>query len=117
MPLPQSQPLLRPAMAITRRIRTRPPVVPVQGTLALQWQLPGELDAVPSPDRSLRLLTREPALDRDTDPAVAVVATPRSALPDPGPWTGQLVQAVLEVRSNVHDSNSCGGSQRRSTPT
>jgi hypothetical protein len=69
----------------------------VQGTLALDWQLPGEVDAVPAPDRSLRLVTREPALDLDTDPAVAVVATPRADLPDPGPWTAQLVQAVLEV--------------------
>ena len=88
-------PLLRPAHAITRTIRTRPPAV--QGTLALEWQLPGEVDAVPTPDRGLRLVTREPALDLDTDPAVAVVATSREDLPDPGPWTAQLVQAVLEV--------------------
>jgi len=88
-------PLLRPAYAITRTIRPRPPAV--QGTLALEWQLPGDVDAVPSPDRSLRLVSREPALDLDTDPAVAVVATSRADLPDPGPWTAQLVQAVLEV--------------------
>ena len=88
-------PLLRPAYAVTRTIRTRPSAV--QGTLALEWQLPGEVDAVPTTDRSLRLVTREPALDLDTDPAVAVVATSRTELPDPGPWTAQLVQAVLEV--------------------
>ena len=88
-------PLLRPAHAITRTIRTRPTAV--QGTLALEWQLPGEVDAVPSPGPLLRLVSREPALDVDTDPAVAVVATARADLPDPGPWTGQLVQAVLEV--------------------
>ena len=99
-PLPANRdsspaPLLRPGHAITRTIRTRPPAV--QGTLALEWQLPGEVDAVPAPDRALRLVTREPALDLDTDPAVAVVATSREDLPDPGPWTAQLVQAVLEV--------------------
>ena len=88
-------PLLRPTRAITRTIRTRPAAV--QGTLALDWQLPGEVDAVPEPDRSLRLVSREPAPDPETDPAVAVVATSRSELPDPGPWTAQLVQAVLEV--------------------
>ena len=92
---PAPAPLLRPAHAITRTIRTRPPAV--QGTLALEWQLPGEVDAVPTPDRALRLVTREPAHDLDTDPAVAVVATSRDDLPDPGPWTAQLVQAVLEV--------------------
>jgi len=91
-------PLLRPAHALTRTIRTRPPAV--QGTLALEWQLPGEVDAVPAPDRALRLVSREPALDLDTDPAVAVVATSRDDLPDPGPWTAQLVQAVLEVLSH-----------------
>ena len=86
-------PLLRPSRSVTRTIRTRPAAV--QGTLALDWQLPGQVDAVPAP--SLRLVTREPALDLDTDPAVAVVPTARADLPDPGPWTGQLVQAVLEV--------------------
>jgi hypothetical protein len=99
-PLPANRdsspaPLLRPSYALTRTIRTRPPAV--QGTLALDWQLPGEVDAVPTPGPSLRLVTREPALDADTDPAVAVVATSRVDLPDPGPWTAQLVQAVLEV--------------------
>ena len=88
-------PLLRPARAVTRTIRPRP--VAVQGTLALDWQLPGGVGAVPEPDRSLRLVPREPAVDLDTDPAVAVVATSRRDLPDPGPWTAQLVQAVLEV--------------------
>jgi hypothetical protein len=68
----------------------------VQGTLALEWTLPGEIDAVPAPIPGLRLVTRAAATD-DTDPAVAVVATSRVALPDPGPWTAQLVQAVLEV--------------------
>ena len=87
-------PLLRPARGVTRTIRARPSAV--QGTLALEWTLPGEVDAVPAPIPGLRLVTRAAAVD-DTDPAVAVVATSRAALPDPGPWTAQLVQAVLEV--------------------
>jgi len=87
-------PLLRPARALTRSIRTRPAAV--QGTLALEWQLPGEVDAVPAA-AGRRLVPREPALDGDIDPAVAVVATSRRDLPDPGGWTAQLVQAVLEV--------------------
>lgn len=88
-------PLLRPARAVTRTIRTRPTAV--QGALALEWRLPGDLSAVPAPAPSLRLVSREPALDIDTDPAVAVVATSARDLPDPGPWTAQLVQAVVEV--------------------
>ena len=89
-----SVPLLRPAQALTRTIRARP--LGVQGTLALDWQLPGEVAAVPAVT-PLRLVPREPALDADTDPAVAVVATSRHDLPDPGAWAAQLVQAVLEV--------------------
>ena len=90
----RTSPLLRPARAITRTIHTRPSAI--QGTLALQWSLPGDVDAMPAPPVDLRLVSREAALD-DIDPAVAAVATSRSALPDPGPWTAQLVQAVLEV--------------------
>ena len=89
-----SVPLLRPPRALTRTIRARP--LGVQGTLALDWQLPGEVAAVPAVT-PLRLVPREPALDADTDPAVAVVATSRHDLPDPGAWAAQLVQAVLEV--------------------
>ena len=91
-------PLLRPAVSVTRMVRTRPS--DIQGTLALQWTLPGNVDAVPVAHQSLRLVSREPALDRDTDPAVAMRATARAELPDPGPWTAQLVQTVLEVLSH-----------------
>ena len=91
-------PLLRPARGITRTIRTRASAV--QGTLALEWTMAGDVDAVPAPIPGLRLVTREPAVD-DTDPAVAVVATSRTSLPDPGPWTAQLVQAVLEVLAHA----------------
>jgi hypothetical protein len=68
----------------------------VQGTLALQWVLPTGVQAQPAPDLGLRLVAR-PATADDTDPAVASVPTARAQLPDPGPWTAQLVQAVLEV--------------------
>jgi len=89
-------PLLRPLPSLHRTIRTRPRPDWVQGTLALQWQLPGELDAVPQPPPALRLVDREPP-DDGTDPAVAEVATGAAQLPEPGPWVAQLVQAVLEV--------------------
>jgi hypothetical protein len=88
-------PLLRPATSTRARL-TRTPRGWTQGTLALQWQLPGEVDAVPRTE-TLRLVPRDPALDDGTDPAVAEVATGSAALPDPGPWVAQLVQAVLEV--------------------
>jgi Family of unknown function (DUF6459) len=96
-PTPDSRPvpLLRPALGLSRTIHNRPAAV--QGTLALQWQLPGEVDAVPVQTASLRLVTRDSSVDADTDPAVAQVPTSRSVLPEPGPWTAQLVQAVMEV--------------------
>lgn len=92
---PEVRPLVRGQRTLRRTIRTRPPAV--QGTLALEWQLPGEVDAVPAPSPSLRLVTRPPAVDGDIDPAVAEIPTSRTDLPDPGTWTAQLVQAVLEV--------------------
>jgi hypothetical protein len=87
-------PLLRPARHITRKLAERPTAV--QGTLALEWTLGGGIEAVPARGPELRIVSRDPAVD-DVDPAVAVVATSRTSLPDPGPWTAQLVQAVLEV--------------------
>ena len=87
-------PLVRSPRPLTRTIRTRP--LAVQGTLALDWQLPGDVSAVPEVP-PLRLVPRDPALDIDTDPAVAVVATSRRDLPEPGAWSAQLVQALLEV--------------------
>jgi hypothetical protein len=97
MSAPSSQPipLLRPVSSVSRTIRTRPQPIAVQGTLALQWQLPGEIDAVPAAPATLRLVERLGT--GDVDPAVAEIPTPRADLPDPGPWVGQLVQAVLEV--------------------
>lgn len=89
-------PLLRPLPSLHRTIRTRSRPDWVQGTLALQWQLPGALDAEPRPAPALRLVDREPP-DDGTDPAVAEVPTGSAALPEPGPWVAQLVQAVLEV--------------------
>jgi hypothetical protein len=93
-PAPSAAPLVRSTRPLTRTIRTRP--LAVQGTLALDWQLPGEVSAVPEVP-PLRLVPRDPALDLDTDPAVAVVATSRRDLPEPGTWCAQLVQALLEV--------------------
>jgi hypothetical protein len=94
---PEVVALHRSSTVITRAIRRRPVAHgPVQGTLALQWVLPGGVQAEPATDHALRLVQR-PGLVDDTDPAVAQVPTARADLPDPGPWTAQLVQAVLEV--------------------
>jgi hypothetical protein len=87
-------PLLRPARGVTRSLGAQPSSI--QGTLALEWTLPGDVDAVPIAVPGLRIVRRDPASD-DTDPVVATVATSRSSLPEPGPWAAQLVQAVLEV--------------------
>lgn len=87
-------PLLRPPRGVTRSLGARPRST--QGMLALEWTLPGDVDAVPIAVPGLRIVRRDPATD-DTDPIVATIATSRSSLPEPGPWTAQLVQAVLEV--------------------
>lgn len=101
-PAPDSAPrvvaLHAGSTSITRTIRRRPsPSGPVQGTLALQWVLPGDVAAQPEADHALRLVPRPGSLHDGTDPAVASVPTARQDLPEPGAWTAQLVQAVLEV--------------------
>jgi hypothetical protein len=80
-----------PARTTVAQRRSGP--VPVQGTLALEWQLPGEVDAVPALTRSLRVVRP----DDDVDPAVAEVPTGAGELPDPARWAARLVQAVVEV--------------------
>lgn len=75
--------------------RTLPSPASVQGTLALEWVLPGGLPAEPSAAPALRRV--RPADEDAVDPAVAQVPASRADLPEPGAWTGRLVQAVLEV--------------------
>ncbi len=88
--------LPRGSVSVPVRYRTDPTAI--QGTLALDWSptfpVVPELDCVP--DAGSRL----PICDLNTDPAVAVVATSRTELPDPRRWTQQLVQAVIEVLAN-----------------
>ena len=85
----------RPGPAISRPVHPSASDYPVQGTLALDWSpsLPTspELTSVDGPGARL------PICDLNTDPAVAVIATPRAELPEPSRWTAQLVQAVIEV--------------------
>jgi hypothetical protein len=98
---PRPAPLLRPATSVTVPVapRHREHLLAVQGTLALDWTgTPAAHVATAEPATApLRLVPRTTAIDHDVDPAVAAVATPSTALPDPGPWTAQLVQAVVEV--------------------
>ena len=65
----------------------------VQGALALVLPaVPSSL--LPTRARGLRLV---PPLDGSTDDRFGARPTPRSELPAPGPWSGRLVQALLEV--------------------
>lgn len=73
---------------------------PTQGTLALQLSAPAiDTPPAPEPERHLRLVPkRKPARSDDTDDAFfAPQPSPRSALPDPRPWSGRYVQALVEV--------------------
>jgi hypothetical protein len=84
-----------------------------QGTLALAFVLPSGVPAhprlrlVPAPHRAPAPSTDSDSdtdTDPDTDPGSAPEsddggprATPRRALPDPRPWAGRFVQALVEV--------------------
>jgi hypothetical protein len=91
----------------------------VQGTLALAFALPNGLPALPAvpdpeqadPRRRLRLVpTTDPGkTGRSTgrrrgsrDPNdFGPQPTPRAQLPEPRPWAGRLVQAIVEVTSGA----------------
>ena len=75
----------------------RPGPLPGQGTLPLDFRLPGGLPAEPSVALTVLPAPRRPLLDdEDEGPA----RTARADLPDPQMWAGRLAQAVVEV---------CGG--------
>ena len=65
-----------------------------QHVLALSFQLPGGLPAVPA----LRLVSRPPDVDNASDDNFfAPQQTPPTALPNPRVFAARLVQAMLEV--------------------
>jgi hypothetical protein len=68
---------------------------PVQGALALAFQLPGGLPAVPAVPL-LRLLPQPEDAEADAD-FFKPQSTPVTALPNPRMFAGRLVQAMLEV--------------------
>lgn len=108
VPVPDCQPPYDDELAGRRPGRAGWPTddgCAVQGTLALAFVLPSGLPAAPEPPAGLRLLpaalphqaeagdARAADLDVDFGPQ----PTGRSALPDPRPWAGRFVQAVVEV--------------------
>jgi hypothetical protein len=94
---------VEPASLLPRRIPTRsweppyddelPPSVVVEGSLALDHP------ALERPSEALRLVPAGtgPADDEQPETIDGPQRTPRSALPDPKPWAGRLVQALVEV--------------------
>ncbi len=75
---------------------------PVQGTLALDYQLASGLPAEPAPQlRLVEAPSSRPAARRavDVDAWSARQPSPSSLLPDPRRWTAALVQGLFEVLS------------------
>jgi hypothetical protein len=80
-----------------------------QRALALPFRLPGDVPAipavpvVPAPQRPPLRLVDPPHRSDDATRASRNVAdfgpqpTPRAQLPEPSPWAGRLVQAIVEV--------------------
>lgn len=97
VPVPASE----PAYDDERPNRTTPPA-PTQGTLALQLPAPVEVaPSAPAKERHLRLVPkRKSRLDSDGEDAFfAPQPSPSADLPDPRPWSGRYVQALVEVLS------------------
>ena len=88
----------RPGATASLPATYRQPATAIQGTLALDWS--PAFPATPELTCVEDVGSRLPICDLSTDPAVAVIATPRSELPDARRWTTQLVQAVVEVLGN-----------------
>ncbi|MBA2768021.1 MAG: hypothetical protein H0U35_02600 [Sporichthyaceae bacterium] len=73
----------------------------VQGTLALAFILPSGVPAVPVAPAGLRLVpppaVRPMADEEDDEVDFGPQPTTSAVLPDPCPWAGRFVQAVVEV--------------------
>jgi hypothetical protein len=120
LPTPAVEPPFDDDSALDARLTTDA----VQGTLALAFALPTGIPAVPpipqsvQPERSrlslVPSLTDDKALDRglardpisgrrrcaardDNTDDFGPQRTPRALLPEPKPWAGRLVQAIIEV--------------------
>jgi Family of unknown function (DUF6459) len=76
-----------------------------QGALALAFALPGGLPAVPElrlvPAIAPQLKVKRRASRELAEEKFGPQQTPRALLPEPTPWAGRLVQAVVEVTSGV----------------
>ncbi len=97
LPVPVCDPPYDDEVPAARATR---PAGAVQGTLALAFVLPTGLPAVPAPPPGLRLVAApEPAeaLSLQDETEFGPQPTSRSALPDPRPWAGRFLQALLEV--------------------
>lgn len=108
VPVPASE----PAYDDERSSRTTPPA-PTQGTLALQLPAPVEVapsapanpsspsrPSSPAKERHLRLVPKRKSGRVDGDGEDAFFApqpSPSTDLPDPRPWSGRYVQALVEV--------------------
>jgi hypothetical protein len=68
----------------------------VQGTLALSFDLPSGVPAVPQPPPGLRLVQRPEGPERPDD-VFGPQPTTRAALPEPRSWAGRVAQAIIEV--------------------
>ncbi len=71
----------------------------VQGTLALAFVLPTGVPAVPALPPSLRLVPSPDAQEQLDEDEFGPQPTARADLPEPRPWAGRFVQALVEVLS------------------
>jgi hypothetical protein len=86
-----------PDLGDRARTQRRLNVLPGQAELPLEWMLRSGLPARP---RVPLVLVRGDANQEDGEDAeddFGPLPTPRAQLPEPGPWAGRLVQAVVEV--------------------
>ena len=98
---PDTEPAEFGPVAAPSHHRGPPPApgeVPVQGTLALLFLLPGGAPAVPTPAPTLRLVPARPPHSDPDDEVDEPALTPRADLPDPHRWSARLVQAAIEAR-------------------
>jgi hypothetical protein len=98
LPAPRHTPPYDDELDVTdREPQRRLKVLPGQGELPLEWMLRSGLPARPRVPLVLVRGDQNAASDDQAEDDFGPLPTPRADLPEPGPWAGRLVQAVVEV--------------------
>lgn len=103
IPVPDGEPPYDDEFGVARL--GSPTEQPVDGTLALAFDLPSGVPAIPDAPAIPARLRLVGGWDAAQDSHFAPQPTPRADLPDPRAWTPRLVQALVEVLGGLRPAS------------